>query len=221
VVLFISFVGLAICVSGYRTGRARASVFRAASEPFSPISTSQATIASMPHPLAGEQRLPSQTGSTKSLAPLGAGANMAPVRYGYFEVWPESEQTPAGESKEPFDFPLAKTRFAHVLARLNEYCNPPGGPTGGGRVVVEFSPDGSVRSAEVVGGPFDRTPTAECVAWAFTGVRVPPFAGGPLSVTTRFRIAPPSGAADRPFDDCGCKGELVCLKKCFPHGLVD
>jgi hypothetical protein len=66
-------------------------------------------------------------------------------------------------------------------------CKQKGGPTGRGRVTVTFAPSGRATQASV-GPPFAGTPVGSCAANAFRGASVPPFSGGPVTVSKSFFI---------------------------------
>jgi predicted Zn finger-like uncharacterized protein len=90
-----------------------------------------------------------------------------------------------GGSTAPFDRGAA----AGALGSVNvQSCAKPGGPTGSGHVTVTFSPDGSVKSAEIDGGPFPGTPVGGCIAGKYRGVHVPPFAGANVRVGKSFTL---------------------------------
>ncbi len=67
-------------------------------------------------------------------------------------------------------------------------CKKDDGPTGAGKVKVTFAPSGNVTSASVEGPPFAGTAVGGCVAAAFRSAHVPPFDGGPISVSKSFII---------------------------------
>lgn len=69
-------------------------------------------------------------------------------------------------------------------------CKRPGGPTGSGRAIVTFAPSGRVTSANISGGSFGGTSVGGCIASVFRRAKVPPFDGGPVTVSKSFNIAP-------------------------------
>jgi predicted Zn finger-like uncharacterized protein len=69
-------------------------------------------------------------------------------------------------------------------------CKRPDGPTGSGKAVVTFAPSGNVTSATVSGGSFGGTSVGGCIASVFRRAKVPPFEGGPVTVSKSFSIAP-------------------------------
>jgi predicted Zn finger-like uncharacterized protein len=100
---------------------------------------------------------------------------------------PKEDPKPAtgGGSTAPFDRGAASAALGGVNVQS---CKKPDGPTGSGHVKVTFSPDGSVSSAVVDGGPFPGTPVGGCIAGKYRGARVPAFAGGPVSVGKSFTV---------------------------------
>jgi hypothetical protein len=93
----------------------------------------------------------------------------------------------AAEGGGEFNMGEAKSRLAAAAAAA-QGCKKGDGPTGTGRVVVVFAPNGGAQSANVSGPPFEGTPTGACVAARFKGVRVPAFSGSPFSVSKSFTI---------------------------------
>jgi serine/threonine-protein kinase len=87
----------------------------------------------------------------------------------------------------PFDVHEAKKAMDAAAARANA-CKHPGGPLGGGRVVVTFAPDGAVIKATVSGAPFESTATGACVASRFRDLHVPAFSGAPVSAVAPFAV---------------------------------
>ncbi len=69
-------------------------------------------------------------------------------------------------------------------------CKRPDGPTGSGRAVVTFAPSGNVTSATVSGGSFGGTSVGGCIASVFRRAKIPPFEGGPVTVSKSFSISP-------------------------------
>jgi predicted Zn finger-like uncharacterized protein len=69
-------------------------------------------------------------------------------------------------------------------------CKRPDGPTGSGKALVTFAPSGNVTSATVSGGSFGGTSVGGCIASVFRRAKVPPFEGGPVTVSKSFSIAP-------------------------------
>lgn len=90
-----------------------------------------------------------------------------------------------GGSTAPFDRGAA----AAALGGVNvQSCKKPDGPTGAGHVKVTFAPNGTVSAAVIDGGPFPGTSVGGCIAGKYRGARVPPFAGGPVSVGKSFTV---------------------------------
>jgi serine/threonine-protein kinase len=66
-------------------------------------------------------------------------------------------------------------------------CKDPDGPSGPGRAMVTFSPDGPVTQV-VVQPPFAGTGVGNCVATAFRSARVPAFTGSAVTLPGSFRV---------------------------------
>ena len=83
-------------------------------------------------------------------------------------------------------------RAASALARISvAHCA--SDASGPGHVSVTFGPQGGVTSAVVDGGPYMGTGSGRCVQNAFMGARVPPFAGGAVTVGRNFVVPPGFG----------------------------
>ncbi|MFO0549481.1 MAG: hypothetical protein U0271_13905 [Polyangiaceae bacterium] len=67
-------------------------------------------------------------------------------------------------------------------------CKQEGDPSGRARVSVTFAPSGRVTQAVVDGPPFAGTATGSCISRVFKKVTVPPFSGGPMTVTKTVSI---------------------------------
>lgn len=89
------------------------------------------------------------------------------------------------ENAPPFNRGAAQAAMAGVNIAG---CKRADGPTGQGRVVITFSPSGSVKSAVVESPPFAGTAVGGCIAGKYRGVRVPAFSGGELSVGKSFML---------------------------------
>jgi len=82
------------------------------------------------------------------------------------------------------DFDQAAARVALSMAAAQASgCKQPDDPGGATRISVTFAPSGRAVSAQVTGSPFQGTRTGACIARTFRGVSVPPFSGGPVTVT--------------------------------------
>ena len=99
---------------------------------------------------------------------------------------PATTAAAAAGADQPFNMGEAKARLASIAGSV-QGCKK-GDQSGSGRVVVTFSPSGSVASAVVSGPPFQGTPTGACVASRFRGAHVPAFSGSPFSVSKSFTI---------------------------------
>jgi hypothetical protein len=93
----------------------------------------------------------------------------------------------AGVGGKAFDRAAAAAALS-AAADAARACKEAGGPTGSGEVKVTFAPSGEVTSTTVEGPPFAGTPVGGCVVSHFTGARVPPFDGSPVSITKSFDI---------------------------------
>lgn len=100
---------------------------------------------------------------------------------------PAAEPAEAGSDGKAFD-QAAATAALSAAADAARTCKQDGGPTGSGKAKITFAPSGSVTSATIEGPPFAGTPVGGCVASAFSGARVPPFDGSPVSITKSFDI---------------------------------
>ncbi len=94
-------------------------------------------------------------------------------------------KTPA----QPFNREAAIAILGIAAARAPS-CKRPGLPTGNGRALVTFDPDGRVVVANIVGDDIAGTPVAKCVAGIFQRVRVAPFSGDRATVSKPFAIPP-------------------------------
>jgi hypothetical protein len=86
-----------------------------------------------------------------------------------------------------FDRGAAKAALA-AAAGAAASCKQADDPSGGARVSVTFAPSGRVSSAVLTGGAFQGTKTGACIAGAFRGATVPPFAGDPVTVSKEVSI---------------------------------
>ncbi|MDF2695756.1 MAG: virulence associated protein [Labilithrix sp.] len=98
---------------------------------------------------------------------------------------PDAPASGGGGSTAPFDRGAA----AAALGAVNvQSCKKADGPTGSGHVTVTFAPDGSVRSADIDGGPFPGTAVGGCIAGKYRGAHVPPFGGANVRVGKSFTL---------------------------------
>jgi hypothetical protein len=67
-------------------------------------------------------------------------------------------------------------------------CARPDGPTGRGRAMVTFSPDGPVSSVTLSPGEFNGNAVGSCVSGRFQRVRIPAFSGSPVTLGQSFVI---------------------------------
>jgi hypothetical protein len=94
---------------------------------------------------------------------------------------------PPSPAAAPFDVGAAKAALVPAVLKASA-CRKPEDPAGGAKVSITFAPSGRVTSARVSGPPFAGTATGGCIAAAFRGVSIPPFAGDPVSVTKEVSV---------------------------------
>lgn len=99
----------------------------------------------------------------------------------------EKKAEPKAAAAGAFDKGAARSALASAAANAAT-CKIPGGPTGSGKAIVTFAPSGRVTTANVVGGKFGGTSVGGCVASRFRRARVPPFSGGPITVSKSFTV---------------------------------
>jgi hypothetical protein len=90
-------------------------------------------------------------------------------------------------AQREFDRSAAVTALSAAAASAKA-CKQPGGPTGSGRVKVNYAPSGRVSTASVDNPPFAGTAVGACVAAAFRRASVPAFDGASVSVAKSFSI---------------------------------
>lgn len=167
-----------------------------AAEPASATAETAAAASAEPEPSKAEAG--SESGSddsaTKGASPTNQVARNAPSGYSngsssnYGSSSPTKPEPAKPDTKPAGEFNVNAARSALTAsAGAASGCGKPGGPKGRGRATVMFSPSGSASSVSV-DGPFSGTPVGSCVAAAFRGARVPPFSGGPQSVTKSFTV---------------------------------
>jgi hypothetical protein len=88
-----------------------------------------------------------------------------------------------------FDHALAEAMM-QVQAQHAAACERPGGPSGGGRVVLTFANDGAVDTVVAFGGPADDPSTRDCLESVYRSLQLPPFRGTPMSVSGYFYLRP-------------------------------
>jgi predicted Zn finger-like uncharacterized protein len=115
--------------------------------------------------------------ASRTLAPTAPAAPAAPAA--------PTAKSPA----QPFNREAAIAILGIAAARAPS-CKRPGAPTGNGRAIVTFDPDGRVVVANIVGDDIAGTPVAKCVAGIFQRVKVAPFSGDRATVSKPFAIPP-------------------------------
>jgi hypothetical protein len=93
--------------------------------------------------------------------------------------------SPEETTNEPFDRGAAAAALASVNLKS---CKASDGPAGTAHVSVTFAPDGRVERAVVDRGPFAGTKVGDCIAGKFRTLRIPPFAGGRVTVGKELSI---------------------------------
>lgn len=121
--------------------------------------------------------------SSKPASPGGAQAGAGAAT----PAAPAAPAAPAPASGASFDVGAAKAALVPAVLKASG-CRKPEDPTGGAKVSITFAPSGRVTSARVTGPPFAGTSTGGCIAAAFRGVTIPPFAGDPVSVTKEVSV---------------------------------
>jgi hypothetical protein len=123
--------------------------------------------------------VPGATPAAVAAAPVG---DPAPV-----ELEEQEPEKPVAPSERmAFSLGAARSVLAAASNRANA-CKSPEGPSGQGRAMVTFSPDGPVSSVSL-SAPFLGTPVGSCVATAFRSARVPAFTGSSVTLPQTFRI---------------------------------
>lgn len=69
-------------------------------------------------------------------------------------------------------------------------CERPGGPSGGGRVVLTFANDGAVDTVALFGDPADDPSTRGCLESVYRSLQLPSFRGTPMIVSGYFSLRP-------------------------------
>lgn len=86
-----------------------------------------------------------------------------------------------------FDVKAAKAALEQAASQASN-CQPPGGPSGAGRVRIQYAPSGRVSSVSVLTSSFKDTTTGSCVRMLFRRARVPQFKGDAVTLTKSFNI---------------------------------
>lgn len=92
----------------------------------------------------------------------------------------------SADSNQAFDRGAAAKALSSVnLGR----CKVPNGPKGQGHVKITFEVSGSVQSATVDQGPYLKSPPVlKCITGEFQKIKVPAYAGSPVTVGKTFTI---------------------------------
>jgi len=98
----------------------------------------------------------------------------------------EGEKPASSAGSGPFDPAAAKEALAGATANVAN-CKEMGGPTGTGRVSITFAPSGRPTSVAVT-GDLAGTTVGSCIARLYRAVRVPAFAGDPVTVAKGFTV---------------------------------
>lgn len=159
----------------------------APSEAESPEATSQSVASggsevALPRPSTGEAgsseaAAPQTKAEPGSLAPKGGVARSSVI----------VEPAESDDGPRPFDEKAARAAVA-AAAGSAMACGD-GTTSGRAQIAVTLAPSGRATQAVLVSAPtFLGTPVGSCIARAMRGVRVPPFAGGPVTVTKTLYI---------------------------------
>lgn len=106
---------------------------------------------------------------------------------------PETAADDDADSTEPprstgrsntFNREAAKAALAEAATQARN-CQPPGGPSGTGRVQVRYEPSGKVSSVTILTSKFENTTTGSCVRMLFRRAKVPEFTGVPVVVVNK------------------------------------
>jgi serine/threonine-protein kinase len=132
-----------------------------------------------PEPAASAVAKPSAAASAEPAPP----GEPAPVE---LEEQEAAKPTPPASERQAFSLGAARSTLAAAMNRANA-CSRPEGPSGQGRAMITFSPDGPVSSVSL-SAPFSGTSVGSCVATAFRSAHVPPFTGSAVTLPQAFRI---------------------------------
>ena len=121
----------------------------------------------------------------ESAKPPGPAAEPADVSLEEQPVAPKPPPVADGE-RGPLNKGAALSALAAASGRATG-CKDPDGPSGPGRAMVTFSPDGPVTSVALQ-PPFAGTGVGNCVATAFRAARVPAFTGSAVTLPGSFRV---------------------------------
>jgi eukaryotic-like serine/threonine-protein kinase len=124
------------------------------------------------------------TAMTAAVAPAASAAPAATTVE--LEEQEQPKPPPPESERQPFSLGAARSALAAATNRANA-CKSPEGPSGQGRAMITFSPDGPVNSV-ALSAPFTGTPVGSCVSSAFRSARVPAFTGSSVTLPQTFRI---------------------------------
>jgi serine/threonine-protein kinase len=99
---------------------------------------------------------------------------------------PKEAAPPPPDERGPLNRGAALSALAAAGGRARA-CGGGDGPSGSGRAMVTFSPDGPVSNVTVP-APFAGTTVGACIATAFRTARVPAFTGSAVTLPGSFRI---------------------------------
>jgi predicted Zn finger-like uncharacterized protein len=100
---------------------------------------------------------------------------------------PVTQAVLTGTASGEFDRAAAMSILSNT-ALAAQSCKKPDGPTGSGKVAVQYANNGLAQTATVEGPPFAGTPVGGCIAARFRATRVPPFTGSSITVHKSFFI---------------------------------
>jgi hypothetical protein len=151
--------------------------------------------AAAPAPLAAKPSAPEniQLDETQPSAPARTTtAKVQAVAADPAPASPEEQPVPTPrpavppEERGPLNRGAALSALAAASGRATA-CTSADGPSGSGRAMVTFSPDGPVTGVSVP-APFAGTAVGACVATAFRTAKVPAFTGSAVTLPQSFRV---------------------------------
>jgi eukaryotic-like serine/threonine-protein kinase len=124
----------------------------------------------------------------ESAAP-SPSAESTPVTLDDQEAVEPKQEAPAPPADErgPLNRGAALSALAAAGGRARACGGSEDGPSGSGRAMVTFSPDGPVSNVTLP-APFAGTSVGTCIATAFRSARVPAFTGSSVTLPASFRI---------------------------------
>jgi len=149
-------------------------------------------VAAAPKPAREEKVQLEESAAKPPAAPAGPAAQAETVTLDETAPAPaetavaDFEPKPEPGERGPLNRGAAVSALAAAAGRAKA-CSSGEGPSGGGRAMVTFSPDGPVSNVSLP-APFAGTAVGSCVATAFRSARVPAFTGSAVTLPGSFRI---------------------------------